>query len=619
MPLAEHRDAARAHRPVSGRCVEQRGDMALHEATAQQGGAFARALAALDGIATRGLARLGRRPGLAAAALTVLCLLAIVPGLFTLPAVDRTEPRYAQASKQMLERGELSRPRFQDVPQFTKPAGVFWLQSLSAGLAGEAARDEIWAYRLPSAIGALLAVLITFFGARRLFGGEAAFLGAAFLGLNLIIVLQAHLALSKAPLLAFTVAAQWALARLYVSGRDEARRLDAAIFWAAQGGGILTGVMALPIVSLTTVIGLAVADRSVGWLRGLRAHWGLPLALIVASPWLIAIAGSAELRDAWADASWSQIAGPQEMNWRALPGVFIGVAGLTLFLSFVFMPRALRWLWSVRTEKGPRFLIVWAAAYLLALEMLSPKPPLYTLQSIFPALTMAMALALLADRDARAGWLNAGVSLLLGLLPVAMIGGLIWVMGPAPRALPALLWLLLFGATLATILAARRGRPMASAACYGVAALAFHAAFFGATLPRIERIWTTERLAGAAAVLKPCTQGHWGVAGYQEPSTVFRLGTDTYTPLVPEQGAAVAVWLADAPRSGAFITRRHVAGFKAELARLRAAPARRIACLEGYNSGRFEKFAIELYTTVPPDRLAGCPLPEKMRCAGSGN
>ena len=50
-----------------------------------------------------------RRPR---AALPLLCLLLFLPGFFTLPATDRDEARFAQASRQMVESGDYVRIRF---------------------------------------------------------------------------------------------------------------------------------------------------------------------------------------------------------------------------------------------------------------------------------------------------------------------------------------------------------------------------------------------------------------------------------------------------------------------------------------------------------------------------
>ena len=48
----------------------------------------------------------------ACAALVALCLLCFLPGFTSLQPMDRDEPRFAQASKQMLETGDFIDIRF---------------------------------------------------------------------------------------------------------------------------------------------------------------------------------------------------------------------------------------------------------------------------------------------------------------------------------------------------------------------------------------------------------------------------------------------------------------------------------------------------------------------------
>ena len=63
-----------------------------------------------------------------------------------------TEARFAQASKQMLETGDIIDIRLQDKPRYKKPAGIYWLQAAAVTVARSAgaALDDIWAYRIPS-------------------------------------------------------------------------------------------------------------------------------------------------------------------------------------------------------------------------------------------------------------------------------------------------------------------------------------------------------------------------------------------------------------------------------------------------------------------------------------
>ena len=62
----------------------------------------------------------------------LLALIVILPGIAAMPVTDRDEARFAQASKQMLETGDLIDIRFQDQPRWKKPVGIYWLQAASA-------------------------------------------------------------------------------------------------------------------------------------------------------------------------------------------------------------------------------------------------------------------------------------------------------------------------------------------------------------------------------------------------------------------------------------------------------------------------------------------------------
>src|SRR6266403_3559072 len=96
------------------------------------------------------------------ALLTALCLLLYLPGLASIPPLDRDEARFAQASRQMLETGDFLRIRFQDEARNKKPIGVYWLQAAAVAAFSTPDSTAIWPYRLPSVAGALIAALLIF-------------------------------------------------------------------------------------------------------------------------------------------------------------------------------------------------------------------------------------------------------------------------------------------------------------------------------------------------------------------------------------------------------------------------------------------------------------------------
>src|SRR5437868_11242237 len=94
-----------------------------------------------------GLTRLAKRPFVL---LALLGLLLWLPGILSLPALDRDESRFAQSSRQMVESGDVVDIRFGHVPRYKKPVGIYWLQAASTRLAGMGRDDGIGTYPLPS-------------------------------------------------------------------------------------------------------------------------------------------------------------------------------------------------------------------------------------------------------------------------------------------------------------------------------------------------------------------------------------------------------------------------------------------------------------------------------------
>src|SRR5258706_11810295 len=107
------------------------------------------------------LTRLARRPFIV---LALLGLLLWLPGVLSLPALDRDESRFAQSSRQMVESGDVVDIRFGHVPRYKKPIGIYWLQAIATKLAGSflhGSDDRIWTYRLPSLLGGIAASWLT--------------------------------------------------------------------------------------------------------------------------------------------------------------------------------------------------------------------------------------------------------------------------------------------------------------------------------------------------------------------------------------------------------------------------------------------------------------------------
>src|SRR5476649_1945881 len=115
--------------------------------------------------------------------LLFLAVLALsLPQAALLPLLDRDEPRFAEASREMLQSGNFIVPTFNHAPRYAKPPLIYWCQALSYTLFGENA----FSARLPSLLAtAATAVLLLTWGTR--LGGKKMGLGV---GLSYAFCLQ---------------------------------------------------------------------------------------------------------------------------------------------------------------------------------------------------------------------------------------------------------------------------------------------------------------------------------------------------------------------------------------------------------------------------------------------
>ena len=474
---------------------------------------FSLQLTRLEARCTRLIDALSAQPRLAAAALFALALVTYLPGLVALPPVDRTEVVYAEMARGMLERGEPLDARFINERFEFRPIGITWLQAGTAALLGRGAWGAIATYRLPSFVAGVFSVLAVWWLLGPLLGARRALIAAALFAVTPIVALQAELAIPEGPLLLTIVVAQLTLLRLYCARAraEHASEVGLALaFWIAQGAAILLNALAVPILSIVTLIALFCFDRDLAWLKRLRPLIGVPLMLAIAAPWLIVRAHFDGVP--FSGLTWGEtiraLGGAQDMKWKAAPLTF------TLGLALGFLPGALAFgpalkgLWEQRAiEPLQRFLLSWIAGYLVYLELISSKPALYTVQAMFPAAAAAVALAL--DRgppEAAMGDCRLAIPdymlrpppWLVALGMTALFGGVLYLRpsGAGVIVLGAIIVTALF--TLAA--QAARARLPAAWLVLSVVGFALFIAFtFGVMLPHLQRGWPAERIARSRA------------------------------------------------------------------------------------------------------------------------
>ena len=533
------------------------------------------------------------------AALVLLCLLLYLPGLAVLPPFDRDEARFAQASKQMLETGDYIALRFQDEARNKKPVGIYWLQAAAARTLTEPPWNAIWAYRLPSLVAAILAVLLAWRCCALWARPPTALLAAALLASCVILVTEAHLAKTDAGLLCAVMAAQFALAALYRADRAAAPepRWAAPVFWIAQSAAILLKGPIGPMLSGLTLLALWAMDRRLGWARPLaRARLQL-IWIVMVLPWFVAIMRATDgafFADAVGKDLLPKIYSAQESH-GAPPGYYAGLLMLGFWPGSLLLPLAAACAWRDRGEAATRFLLAWLVPAWLIFEAVPTKLPHYVLPT-YPALAMLVALAI--DRGIAPGpawwrawvivWTGFGV-VLGGLLAYApsLIGPAHWPAALAGAAIAAT-------AAVAGHLMARR-RPVAagSAAILG-AALSF-ALLLQLALPGLRAFWIGREIAVAVRTAMPTGSDTPPVlAGFSEPSAVFLLGTET----ILTGGGGAARHLADRRDAVAAVEANELRSFQAAAAEL-GLTTRVAGEVAGFNYSRGRRQRVTILRAEP--------------------
>ena len=526
-----------------------------------------------------------------------IAFLAGLPGLIAMPPLDRDEARFAQATAQMLESGDYVVIRFQDGPRFKKPVGIHWLQAASVRALSSPEARHIWAYRVPSLLGAMLAAAACAWGAAAFFGAEGGLIAGALLGASLLVSTEAFIAKTDSALTGATTLAMAALARLYAArrGGPPAPRAAVWLFWGGMAGAILIKGPVGPMVAGLTILALVVADRSASWLSSLKWYWGLILVLVVVGPWAGAVTVATD-GTFWSQAVRSdlapKLAGGQETHGAPF-GYHALLAPILAFPMTLLLPAAAVAAWRYRAETGVRFALAWLIPAWLVFELLPTKLVHYLMPAYGAIAWLAVrALTEPIGRIARA--VGAGLTAVVGL---ALAGGVFYLLslyGDAGDAWAGVLAAAGFAAAgVAGAILFLRQTPRPALAGALVLAVVGHGLLAAAVLPHLRPLWLSARVEAALdqARLLPrqgVAEAPVAVAGYAEPSLVFALGAATQLDGPAEAAQAVV------ENRPAVVEGREEAAFQAAL-KARGGRVREVARIDGINYSKGDAMTLRVY------------------------
>lgn len=213
----------------------------------------------------------------------VLAAVALAAWLGARALNEPDEGRYAEVAREMAVSSDWLVPKLCGLAHLQKPPMFYWLAATSIRVLGV----NEWAVRLPSAVAALLTILLTMHMAGLLFGETARWKAGLILLSSALFFVLARVVTTDMVLTFWTTAAICA----FVHYVKRSSVIALCFFYLCVGFGFLTkGPMAL-LVPFAAVIPLAICNRPAVRHPAWRWHWipGILIAGAIGISWFVII------------------------------------------------------------------------------------------------------------------------------------------------------------------------------------------------------------------------------------------------------------------------------------------------------------------------------------------
>jgi len=326
-------------------------------------------------------------------------------GTWSLPLIDRDEPRFAEASREMIERADYVVPYFNNQLRLDKPPLAYWAQAVSYRIFGE----NDFAARFPSVVAAALTALLIFTWGVRTGGEKVGWLAAIIFTLSLQTFLHAKAAVADMWLVFFMTIAHWSGFELIQRSTLNQGAGASKPPWAIWNSPFLVFYLALafgflakgPIAwtPLLTVGAIIIYSRDWPLARRFKilpgillmlaivALWGIPALLQTHGEFFTVGIGRHVIGRSFATME-GHGANSLGVYLLLLPFYFV-----TIFVSFFPWSIKLPWLsknlWR-RRDSIDKYLITGVAIIFVIFSLIRTKLPHYTLPA-FPLLALLLA------------------------------------------------------------------------------------------------------------------------------------------------------------------------------------------------------------------------------------
>ncbi|MBX7243988.1 MAG: glycosyltransferase family 39 protein [Candidatus Sumerlaeaceae bacterium] len=359
---------------------------------------------------------------------------------------DRDEPRYAEATRSMLESGNWVIPYFNGDIRPNKPVLIYWLMSVPMRFLGP---TEIGARCIASVAGAFTIVLCFLLAIRLGASFWVATAGAVTIGLSPMLIVVSTASTTDGVLLLWTVAALSIHWRQKQAGFSWVRH---GLFWVVVGLSALTKGPPGIAVILSTIVaervwstlghryrwfplsgGECEANRAPTWVAAIiRTGFGLAVFLAVVAPWVILVLireGPSFFITQIRDHAMAHATRPMEGHRGPWIFYYIPVLMIASYAALPLVIAALAWAFGTTRRAEVRFLLCWILPTLLIFGSAGTKLPHYIAPGFIPlALLAAVYLEALrsgAGNDISIWWWRVG-SLIVLLIGTALGAGAIF-------------------------------------------------------------------------------------------------------------------------------------------------------------------------------------------------
>ena len=536
----------------------------------------------------------------------MLSLVFLLPGFFDIPAVDRDESRLVQSSKNILESGNYYYPiENSHTLDKTFPISAHWLQVIAVNLIPSGSNNQIWVYRLPTILGAMLSVLATFWYARAFLSPIHSILAALMVCASILFNIQARLANVDVLFVATMTIAHGSLARIWLSSKMQSGLI--VVFWTAIIASIPFYVFFGPMILTLTVLGLCVLSKNWSWFIRTKPAYGITVCLVFFLTWIIVEnrGFDGDMFNVLVSENFMDEMGEHSAIHGPPPITHIIIALFTFWPLSAFLIVSIPTIFHIRKEPMMIFQFSWIIPTWCVLEFIAIKNPSFMLPFL-PPLAVIAIISMLNWKNiwTACRWISA---VFLTLFPVSFLLFTIFAPLFLNDGLSLLGVLICFYAIILSVYSSyiliTKPKPTNAVISTLTACLLIYVSIWGMVLPSLSSLWLSERLVSKISHVTSCPDPEIRSSRYFEESLQF----STNSNVLVESIEQIAIWLKEQSKPDCKIAIVEDSKWRnfVRFARQIGVEVERKAVVSGYNYSRNDHYNLFIYQKTDLNRISG--------------